>query len=143
MGYNKKSSKELKKYLKRNEGWIQSEKVLFFQMPSDLDIFLVPRHQSIGNNNCCRKQLEHSIHMTCDAQTNVLEGSKPSQSFFLGLEIGCKYPSIAPMHPQNSCCSLFSRNPFNTVCFSLFVVGNFIDNAVHEFTTSRNVLVMA
>ena len=40
-----------------DEGWIQSEKVLFFQMPSDLDIFLVPRHQSIGNKNCCHKLL--------------------------------------------------------------------------------------
>ena len=56
-----------------DKGWIQSEKLLFFQTPSDLDIFLVLQHQSMGNNNCCRKQLEHSIHMT--AQTNMLEGS--------------------------------------------------------------------
>jgi hypothetical protein len=43
-------------------------------MPSDLDIFLVVTlHQSIRNNNSYHEQLEHFIHLTYYAKTNMLE----------------------------------------------------------------------
>ena len=66
-----------------DECQIQSENFLFFQMPSDMDIFLVPRHQSTGNINFCRKQLEHLIHMTYNAQTNMLDGSHHNPFFLV------------------------------------------------------------
>jgi hypothetical protein len=64
-------------YIILKEGWLYSEKAVFFQRFYDRDIFLVPQQQSIIENNSygC-KQLEHLIHATYNAQTNMLEGSQ-------------------------------------------------------------------